>query len=306
MDDPPFDNRDGTIWLDGELVPWREAKLHLLSHALHYASAVFEGERLYEGEIFKLRAHTERLFESAKLMQMTIPYSMAEVDEACRATVRAQGIEDGYVRPIAWRGAEMMGVSAQKTVIHLAVAVWAWPSYFDPEERMRGIRLDIAEWRRPSPESIPAKSKASGLYMICTLAKHAAENKGYADALMLDYRGLVAETTGANIFLIKDGVLHTPIPDCFLDGITRRVVMDLARARQMEVRERRIKPDELGDFSECFITGTAAEVTAVSEIGRHRFRPGPITKTLMQDYTALVRRRPASRRPAAPAASKGE
>ena len=287
--DEPFDNRQGTIWLDGALIPWADAKVHVLTHALHYASAVFEGERVYDGKIFKLRQHTERLFESARVMQMQIPHSVEEVDAICNRLVKAQGITDGYVRPIAWRGSEMMGVSAQKSLIHFAVAVWEWPSYFDPEERMRGIRLDVASWRRPSPESIPSKTKATGLYMICTLAKHDAEAKGYADALMLDYRGLVAETTGANIFFIEEGVVHTPTPDCFLDGITRQTVMDLARQRQLEIRERAIHPDELSKFSECFITGTAAEVTPVSEIGPHRFTPGEITQTLMNDYTKLVR-----------------
>jgi len=288
MADIPFDQRDGFIWFNGELVPWADAKVHVLTHGLHYASCVFEGERVYGGEIFKLREHTERLFYSAETLGFEIPYTIAEIDEACRKAVAAQNIVDGYVRPFAWRGSEMMGVSAQNNKINVAVASWEWPSYFDPEERKKGIRVDMAEYRRPSPETIPCHAKAAGLYMICTLSKHAAEKKGYADALMLDYRGLVAEMTGANVFFIKDDVLHTPTPDCFLDGITRRTVMDLARKRGYEIVERQIKPGELTDFSECFITGSAAEVTAVSEIGPYKFRPSDITFNLMADYTAEV------------------
>ena len=293
--DAPFDNRAGKIWFDGALIPWEEAQIHVLSHGLHYASAVFEGERAYNGEIFKLREHTERLFASAALLSMEMPYSPDEVDEACRMVVASHGLSEAYVRPIAWRGSEMMGVSAQHTKIHFAVAAWEWPSYFDPEERMRGLKLDIAEWRRPSPETIPCQSKATGLYMICTLARHAAEAKGYADALMLDYRGLVAETTGANIFFRdQDNVLHTPTPDCFLDGITRRTVMDLARRRGVKIIERAIKPEEMKNFVECFITGTAAEVTAVAEIGAYRFVPGTLTQQLMDDYINLVNRKQAA------------
>jgi len=288
MADIPFDQRDGFIWFNGELVPWADAKVHVLTHGLHYASCVFEGERVYGGEIFKLREHTERLFYSAETLGFEIPYTIAEIDEACRKAVAAQNIVDGYVRPFAWRGSEMMGVSAQNNKINVAVASWEWPSYFDPEERKKGIRVDMAHYRRPSPETIPCHAKAAGLYMICTLSKHAAEKKGYADALMLDYRGLVAEMTGANVFFIKDGVLHTPTPDCFLDGITRRTVMDLARKRGYEIVERQIKPEELTDFSECFITGSAAEVTAVSEIGPYKFQPSEITFNLMADYTAEV------------------
>lgn len=288
MADIPFDQRDGFIWFNGELVPWADAKVHVLTHGLHYASCVFEGERVYGGEIFKLREHTERLFYSAETLGFEIPYTIEEIDEACRKAVTAQNIVDGYVRPFAWRGSEMMGVSAQSNKINVAVASWEWPSYFDPEERKKGIRVDMAKYRRPSPETIPCHAKAAGLYMICTLSKHAAEKKGYADALMLDYRGLVAEMTGANVFFIKDGVLHTPTPDCFLDGITRRTVIDLARKRGYEIVERHIKPEELTDFSECFITGSAAEVTAVSEIGPHRFQPSDITFNLMSDYTAEV------------------
>lgn len=288
MADIPFDQRDGFIWFNGELVPWAETKIHVLTHGLHYGSCVFEGERVYGGEIFKLREHTERLFKSAEILGFKIPYTIEEIDEACRKAVAAQGITDGYVRPVAWRGSEMMGVSAQNNRINVAVASWEWPSYFDPEQRLKGIRTDIAEYRRPSPETAPCHSKAAGLYMICTISKHAAEAKGYADALMLDYRGLVAEMTGANIFFVKDGVLHTPTPDCFLDGITRRTVMELARRRGYDIVERHIELDELEGFSECFITGTAAEVTAVSEIGPYRFTPSDITRTLMDDYTAEV------------------
>jgi branched-chain amino acid aminotransferase len=275
-------------------VPWREAKLHVLSHGLHYASCVFEGERVYDGEIFKLREHTERLINSARILGFQIPYSAEQIDRACRETVAAHRMSDAYVRPVAWRGSEQMGVAAQKTRIHLAIAVWQWPSYFDPEERLRGIRLDMAQWRRPAPDTAPCKSKAAGLYMICTMSKHAAEDKGYADALMLDWRGQVAEATGANIFFVKEGRLHTPTPDCFLDGITRRTVIELARARGIEIVERAIWPEEMNDFEQCFITGTAAEVTPVSEIGPYRFQTGSLTQTLMEDYSRRVRARVAA------------
>lgn len=285
----PFDDRDGFIWFDGRLVPWRDVRIHVLTHGLHYASCVFEGERVYGGRIFKLREHTERLFESARLLDFAIPFTVDEIDEACRQAVAAQRIADGYVRPIAWRGSEVMGVTAQASKIHVAVAVWQWPSYFDPAEKAKGIRLDLATWRRPSPETAPCKSKAAGLYMICTLSKHTAERKGYADALMLDYRGLVAEATGANVFFVKDGTLHTPTPDCFLDGITRRTVIGLARARGIPIVERAIRPEEMADFEQCFITGTAAEVTPVSEIGPYRFDVGAIAKALMGDYERAVR-----------------
>ena len=284
----PYDQMGGHIWFNGEFVAWGDAKVHVLTHGLHYASSVFEGERAYEGEIFKLREHTERLFYSAETLGMKIPYSVEEIDEACVATLKKQGLKDAYIRPVAWRGSEMMGVSAQKNRINVAIAVWEWPSYFDPQERLKGIRLDIADWRRPDPKTAPSFAKAAGLYMICTLSKHAAEAKGYADAMMLDYRGQVAEATGANLFFITDGVIHTPKPDCFLDGITRRTVIDLARARGIEVVERAIMPEELSGFSECFLTGTAAEVTPVSEIGSYRFTPGDISRALMDDYEALV------------------
>lgn len=284
----PFHDRDGFIWFDGKLVPWREATLHVLSHGLHYASAVFEGERAYGGEIFKLTEHTERLVAGARTMDFEIPYSVAEIDAACRETIKANNLVDCYVRPIAWRGSEQMGVSAQNAKIHLAIAAWDWGSYFDPAERMRGIRVTFAHYRRPDPRTAPAKTKAAGLYMICTLEKHRAERAGYADALMLDWRGHVAECTGANIFFVKDGALHTPVPDCFLDGITRRTIIDLAKKRGMEVRERTILPEELGSFSECFIVGTAAEVTPVRELGEHNYQPGRITETLLNDYMETV------------------
>jgi branched-chain amino acid aminotransferase len=287
---PPFDDRDGWIWLDGAFVPWREAKIHVLTHALHYASSVFEGERLYSGEIFKLTQHTQRLFRSAQLLEMQIPFTVAEIDDACKATADRMGLRDGYIRPFAWRGAEVMGVASKGSRVHVAVAAWDWPSYFDPEEKKKGIRITHSKWRRPSPDTIPSEAKAAGLYMICTLSKDAAEREGYADALMLDYRGYVAECTGANIFFVKDGVIHTPVPDCFLNGITRLTLVDLARWRGFEVVERHIKPEELADFSECFITGSAAEVTPVSEIGAMRFAPGNISLSLMDDYSRLVRR----------------
>ena len=287
---PHFDNREGYIWFNGDFVDWADVKLHVLSHALHYASSVFEGERVYKKKIFKLNEHTERLFYSANTMDMEIPYTMDEVNEACNSTVKKNKIIDGYVRPIAWRGAEMMGVSAQNTKINFAVAVWEWPSYFDPEERLKGIRLSLSKWRRPSPETIPCDTKAAGLYMICTLSKHDAEKNGYADSLMLDFEGYVAEATGANVFFIKDNEIHTPSPDCFLDGITRRTVIELAKMRGLSIVERKILPEEMAEFTECFLTGTADEVTPVSQIGQYDFKPGQITKDLMEDYISLVNR----------------
>lgn len=289
MTDLPFDQRDGFIWYDGKLEPWADVRPHVLSHGLHYASAVFEGERVYEGETFKLTEHTERLVASAGHLDFEIPYSVEEIDAACVEVIKANNIVDGYLRPIAWRGSEMMGVSAQQNTIHLAIAVWEWPNYFSAEARMKGLRMQISDWKRPSPETIPCKSKAAGLYMICTLSKHKAEKDGFQDALMYDHEGRVAEATGANVFFIKDGVLHTPTPSCFLDGITRRTVMDLARRRGIEIVERVIMPDEMSDFSECFLTGTAVEVTPVSEIGPYKFTPGKITETLMNDYSDEVR-----------------
>ncbi|RAV77229.1 branched-chain amino acid aminotransferase, partial [Aerococcus mictus] len=295
MADIPFDKRDGFIWFNGELVPWADAKIHVLTHGLHYASSVFEGCRAYGGEIFKLREHSERLINSARILGFKIPYSVEEIDAACRTALAAQKLTDGYVRPVAWRGSEAMGVSAQKNKINFAVAAWEWPSYFDPEQRKKGIRLDLAQYKRPSPETAPSHAKAAGPSMVCTISKHAAEARGYADAMMLDYRGYVAEATGANIFFIKDGVIHTPTPDCFLNGITRQTVIGLAKKRGIEVVERHIKPEELSTFSECFITGSAAEVTPVGEIGEHRFTPGKITSTLFEDYTAEVQPKVAKR-----------
>lgn len=287
-DTPSYDNRDGMIWYDGELIPWRDANLHVLTHALHYASSVFEGERAYGGEIFKLREHTERLIEGAGILDFEIPYSADEIDEACRSAVAANNLVDAYVRPIAWRGSEQMGVSAKGNKIHLAIAAWDWGSYFPMEERLKGLEITIAQYRRPDPATIPCKAKAAGLYMICTLEKHRAERNGYADALMLDYRGRIAECTGANIFFVKDGAIHTPTPDCFLDGITRRTVIGLAKKRGFEVIERAIMPEELNTFSEVFITGTAAELTPVSKIAEHSYTPGEISQTLLEDYMAEV------------------
>jgi branched-chain amino acid aminotransferase len=288
MASTPFDQRDGWIWYDGQLVPWNDAQLHVLSHGLHYASSVFEGERAYGGVIFKSAEHSERLRKSAEILDFEIPFSVAEIDDAKRLVLERNGQTDAYIRPVAWRGSEMMGVSAQNNRIHLAIATWEWPSYFDPAQKMKGIRLDMAEYRRPDPATAPSAAKAAGLYMICTISKHRAERKGYADALMLDWQGRVAECTGANVFFIKDGVIHTPLADCFLDGITRRTVIDLAKRRGWDVAERRILPAELESFNECFITGTAAEVTPVSEIGPYRFQPGSMTGTLMEDYSAEV------------------
>ncbi|UNK39076.1 branched-chain amino acid aminotransferase [Shinella sp. H4-D48] len=284
----PFDQLDGQIWFNGEFVDWKDAKIHVLTHGLHYASAVFEGERAYGGRIFKLTEHNQRLHASAEILGFKIPYSVEELDAASVELLKRQGFSEAYVRPIAWRGSEMMGVSAQSNRINVAIAIWQWGSYFNPAEKLKGIRLDIAEYRRPDPRTAPSKSKAAGLYMICTISKHAAEAKGYADAMMLDYRGQVAEATGANIFFVKDGVIHTPTPDCFLDGITRRTVIELAKRRGYQVIERVIMPEELSDFSECFLTGSAAEVTPVSEIGPYRFTPGTICETLMNDYMKEV------------------
>ncbi len=285
----PYDDRDGVIWFDGELIPWRDAKLHVLSHALHYASAVFEGERVYNGRVYKLSEHSERLGESARQMDMKMPYTAAEIDAATREVVAANGIAEGYVRPVAWRGSEMMGVAAQQCATHVAIASWEWPPYFGDDAGQRGIRLAFAEYRRPSPDTAPTKTKAAGLYMICTLTKHKAEAQGYDDALMLDWRGRVAESTGANFFMVQNGALHTPVPDCFLDGITRRTVIGLAKERGIEVVERVIMPDELAQADEVFLTGTAAEVTPISEIGPHNYQVGPLTRTLMEDYAKEVR-----------------
>ena len=284
-----FDDRDGLIWYDGEMVEWRSANIHILSHALHYASSVFEGNRVYGGKIFKLTEHTERLINSGRILGFEIPYSVEEINAACIQCCEANNIVEGYVRPVAWRGSEMMGVSAQETKIHLAIAVWDWPSYFSPEARMKGIRLKTTEWRRPAPDTAPVHAKAAGLYMICTMSKHAAEAEGYDDALMLDWQGRIAECTGANIFFVmEDGKIHTPTPDCFLDGITRRSVIELAEKRGYEIIERRIMPEEIGAAEEVFVTGTAAEVTPVGAIDGHAYTVGEITRTLMADYDKLV------------------
>ncbi len=285
----PFDNRDGWIWLDGAFVPWRDANLHILTHAMHYGSAVFEGERMYGGRIFELEAHTRRLFRSAEILDFEIPFTEDEINRASAETCAKNGLTDCYVRPIAWRGAEQLSVSALATQTHVAIAAWEWPRYFDAERFQRGVRLCWAKYRRPPADAAPTAAKAAGLYMICTVSKNAAERAGYDDALMLDSSGAIAETTGANIFFARDGVLFTPRPDCFLDGITRQTVIRLAREAGIRVEETRIEPDALPAFSECFIVGTAAEVTPVGEIGEHRFQPGSLTFDLVQRYGALVR-----------------
>ena len=285
----PFDQREGSIWFDGEIVPWKEAKVHVLTHGLHYGSSIFEGERAYAGTIFKSREHSLRLHKSAEIMDFTIPYSVEQLDAAKAKVVELNGGGDQYVRPVAWRGSEMMAVSAQHCKIHVAIATWAWPSMFDPETKMKGIRLDIADYRRPDPACAPVHAKAAGLYMICTISKHKAEKKGYADAMMLDWQGRVAECTGANIFFTRDGAIHTPIADCFLNGLTRQTVIAIAKQQGMEVIESRIMPDELPSYNECFIVGSAAEVTPISEIGPYKFRPGNISRTLMDAYSNAVR-----------------
>jgi branched-chain amino acid aminotransferase len=284
----PFDQRPDLIWFDGKLIPTAECKISVLTHGLHYASCVFEGERAYGGKIFRGTEHSERLKNSARVLDFEIPYSVAEIDAAKDLVLARNNQKDAYVRPIAWRGSEALGVSAQNNKIHLAIATWEWPSYFDPKQRLKGIRLDLADYRRPDPKTAPCLAKAAGLYMICTISKHRAEQRGYADAMMLDWQGRVAECTGANIFFIKDGKIHTPIADCFLAGITRATAIQLARRHNIEVIERRIMPEELASFSECFITGTAAEVTAVAEIANRKFTPSRITQQLMNDYTAAV------------------
>ena len=288
MTDATFDDRDGMIWFDGALRPWRDANVHILTHAMHYASAVFEGVRCYGGNVFALSEHSQRLIDSARILGFTIPWTREEIDAAINETVAANGFTNAYVRPIAWRGSEQMGVSAQKTKPHLAIAAWEWGAYFGAEALAKGLRLTIAPWRRPAPYTAPTKSKAAGLYMICTMSKHAAEDAGYNDALMLDWRGQVAEATGANVFFLKDGVLHTPTPDCFLDGITRRTVMKLARRRNIEIVERAIWPEELESFEQAFLTGSAAEVTPLAEIGPWRFEVGAMTQQLARDYSDHV------------------
>lgn len=283
-----YDDRDGWIWFDGKLVPWREANVHILTHALHYASSVFEGQRVYNGQIFKLTEHSKRLVKSASILGFDLPWSVEEIDQACKDVLKANNLEDAYMRPVAWRGSEQMGVSAQLTKPHLAVAVWDWGSYFSEDAIRKGLRLDISPWRRPAPYTAPTQAKASGLYMICTMAKHAAENRGYNDALMFDWRGQVAEATGANAFFVKDGKLHTPTPDCFLNGITRQTVFDLAKRRGIEVIERAIWPEELEDFEQFFLTGSAAEIAPVASAGPWNFEVGEITLQLRKDYLDLA------------------
>lgn len=283
-----FDDRDGKIWFDGALVPWRDARVHVLTHALHYASSVFEGQRAYNGKIFKLHEHTERLKQSARLLGFEIPWSTDEIDAACKDVLKANGFSDAYIRPLAWRGAESMGVSPGLTKPHLTIAAWQWGKYYDPRHSRDGIRLDIAPWRRPAPYTAPTQAKAAGLYMICTLSKQHAEQRGFNDALMLDWRGRVAEATGANVFFVENGRLHTPVPDCFLNGITRRTVIDLARRRGVEVIEREIWPEELDVFEQMFLTGTAVEVTPVQSAGPWKFAVGDLTRQLSSDYDDLV------------------
>jgi branched-chain amino acid aminotransferase len=286
---PTFDDRDGWIWLDGRMIEWRAAKIHILTHGLHYASTVFEGERAYGGQIFRSTDHSRRLINSGRILDFEIPWSVAQIDAAKDEVLRRNNFADAYVRAIAWRGSEMMGVTAQHNTIHLGIAAWDWPSYFDPAQRMKGIRLDMADYRRPDPATAPALAKAAGLYMICTVSKHRAERRGYADALMLDWQGRVAECTGANVFFVKERTIHTPIADCFLAGITRATAIDLAKRRGFEVIERRIMPDELASFSECFITGTAAEITPVGEIAGQTYRPSAITAALIDAYSEEVK-----------------
>ena len=285
----PFDQRDGHIWMNGKVIPWKDAHVHVLTHGLHYGSSVFEGERAYNGKIFKSKEHTQRFRKSAQIMDFDLPFTDDEINAAKDEIVAISGGGDQYVRPVAFRGSEMMAVSAQNNTIHVAIATWGWPSMFDPETKMKGIKLDIAEYRRPDPMCAPVHAKAAGLYMICTISKHKAEKKGYADAMMLDWQGRVAECTGANIFFIKDGAIHTPIADCFLNGLTRQTVIALAKTQGMEVIETRIMPEELATFNECFIVGSAAEVTPVAEIGPYRFKPGNMSRTLMDAYSNAVR-----------------
>jgi branched-chain amino acid aminotransferase len=284
----PYDDRDGWIWMDGEWLPWRDARVHVLTHALHYASSVFEGERAYGGRIYKSAEHSERLHLSAAALGFSIPYSVPEIDRLKLEAIERNGLTDAYIRPVAWRGSEMMGVSAQMNAIHLAIAAWSWGAYYG-DAKLQGARLDLSKWKRPSPETIPCSAKAAGLYMICTLSKHEAEAKGYSDALMMDYRGYVAEATGANIFFVKDGEVHTPLPDCFLNGLTRQSVLGLLRERQIQVHERHIEPGELEGFEQCFLTGTAAEVTPVSEIGPWSFEVGALAREMVGAYEAEVR-----------------
>ncbi len=285
----PYDDRDGTIWMDGKLIPWRDAKVHVLTHALHYGSSVFEGERCYNGKIFKSREHSVRLLKSGEYMDIPIPYTVDEIEDAKAVALEASGLTDAYVRVLAWRGSgQDMGVASANNPVHMAVAVWAWGAYYG-DAKFDGAKLDISKWKRPDPATIPCFAKAAGLYMICTMSKHAAEAKGCSDALMYDYRGYVAEATGANIFFVKDGVVHTPIPDVFLNGITRQTVIGMLKDKGIEVIERHIMPDELGDFEQCWLTGTAAEVTPVGQIGDYKFTVGDIARDIAESYETLVR-----------------
>ena len=295
MESIPYDKRSGRIWFDGVPINWSEVKIHVLTHGLHYASCVFEGERVYDGEIFKLEEHTERLFYSASRLGFKIPYTPELLNKACKEIIAIQKVKNGYVRPIAWRGSEMMAISAQQTKIHVAIAAWEWGSYFDPNLKLKGIRLDISKWKRPAPDTIPWDTKASGLYMICTLAKHEAEKKGFTDSLMLDYQGNIAESTGSNVFFKnKSGELHTPIPDSFLNGITRRCVIDIAKSKGIKIIERKIMPEEMTNFVGCFLTGTAAEVTPVSQIDKYKFTVCNLINDLSKNYQALVRKKTAA------------
>ncbi|MEK9680403.1 MAG: branched-chain amino acid aminotransferase [Pelagibacteraceae bacterium] len=290
MESIPYDKRKGKIWFNGQVIDWQDAKLHVLTHGLHYASCVFEGERVYNGEIFKLREHTERLIYSAKRMGFEIPYSTDQIDQACNEIIKIQNIKNGYVRPVAWRGSEMMAISAQKNKIHFAIAAWEWGSYFDPKIKENGIKLNVSKWRRPAPNTIPWDTKAAGLYMICTLSKHEAEKNGYNDSLMLDHQDFVAEATGANIFFIieSSNEIHTPTPDCFLDGITRRTIIDIAKNKGFKIIERKIKLEELKNFDGCFLTGTAAEVTPVSQIGDYKFKVVKSINEFFDKYLEIV------------------
>ena len=295
MESIPYDKRSGKIWFNGKTVDWADANIHILNHGLHYASCVFEGERVYEGEIFKLEEHTERLFYSAKRMGITVPYTQAEINDACIGITNIQKVQNGYVRPLIWRGSEMMAISAQKNKIHVAIATWEWGSYFDPKLKLNGIKLNISKWRRPAPNTIPWDTKAAGLYMICTLSKHEAEAQGFTDSLMLDHEGNIAEATGANVFFKnQSGELHTPIPDSFLDGITRREVIKIAKSKNIKVMERKIKPEEMKDFTGCFLTGTAAEVTPVSKIAEYNFKVCHVITDLNETYQSLVRKKTAA------------
>ena len=284
-----YDDRDGKIWMDGKLVEWRDANVHILTHALHYASSVFEGERAYNGKIFKSREHSERLLKSGALIDMPIPYTVDEIEAAKEEVLKANGLTDAYVRAVAWRGSgEDMGVASSKNPVRMAVAVWEWGAYYG-DAKMKGAKLDIASWKRPSPETIPTAAKAAGLYMICTISKHAAEAKGCSDALFMDYRGYVAEATGANVFFVKDGEVHTPIPDAILNGITRQTIIQMLKDKGVTVHERRIMPEEMAEMEQCFLTGTAAEVTPVGQIGDYTFEVGALTRQIAEDYEALVR-----------------